>query len=71
MERRAIQLIKALVDKTLFQDIFLLEIEMMKRYQGEWHKEHTPMFLGYIFIVTEAIYELALVLGRVPKLTKV
>lgn len=70
-ERRTIELVKALVDRTLFQDIFLPEMEVMKRYHGAWHKERTLMFPGYIFIVTEAIYELSLALGQVPKLTKV
>lgn len=70
-ERKTIELVKALVDRTLFQDIFLPEMEVMKRYHGAWHKERTLMFHGYIFIVTEAIYELSLALGQVPKLTKV
>lgn len=70
-ERRTIELVKALVDRTLFQDIFLPEMEVMKRYHGEWHKERVLMFPGYIFIVTETIHELSLALGQVPKLTKV
>lgn len=70
-ERRTIELVKALVDRTLFQDIFLPEMEVMKRYHGEWHKEHTLMFPGYIFMVTDVIDELSLALGQVPKLTKV
>lgn len=69
-ERRTMELIKVLIDRPLIQDIFLPEIEVMKRYYGEWHKERALMFPGYIFIVTETIYELSLALGQVPKLTK-
>lgn len=70
-ERRTMELIKVLIDRSLFRDIFLPEMEVMKRYHGEWHKERALMFPGYIFIVTEEIYEISLALGRVPKLTKV
>lgn len=43
----------------------------MKRYHGEWYKGRVRIFLGYIFIVTKARYELSLALGQVPKLPRV
>lgn len=64
-ERRTMELIKVLIDRLLIQDIFLPEMEVMKRYHGEWHKERALMFPGYIFIVTETIHELSLALGQV------
>lgn len=70
-ERRTMELIKALIDRPLIQDIFLPEMEVMKRYYGEWYKERALMFPGYIFIVTETIHRLSLALRQVPKLTKV
>lgn len=70
-ERRTMELCRALLDQTLYQDIFLPEMEVMKRYHGEWHKEKARMFPGYVFVVTERVEELFLAFKKVPKLTKI
>lgn len=70
-EQRTLELCKALIDNSFFWEIFLPEIEVRKRYCGEWHTERKRMFPGYIFVVTDDIESLFLELIKVPKLTKV
>lgn len=70
-ERKTMELSRALIDKSLFQKIFLPEIEVMKRYHGAWHKERQRIFPGYFFVVTEDVEALRLAFYKVPRLTKV
>lgn len=70
-ERRTMELSKALLDQSLYQEMFLPEMEVMKRYRGEWHKERQRMFPGYFFVVTEEVEALMLALRKIPRLTKV
>lgn len=69
-ENQTIAVCKALIEETLLQGIFYPKTEMMKRYEGAWHKEMRPMFPGYIFAVTDQPNELYTEFLRVPKLTK-
>lgn len=70
-ERRTLELCKALIDQPSDCELFLPEIEAMKRYHGEWHKEKRIMFPGYLFVVTDYLEQLILTLNKIPKLTKV
>lgn len=70
-ERRTLELCRALIDQPADCELFLPEIEAMKRYRGEWHKEKRIMFPGYLFVVTDYLEQLILTLNKIPKLTKV
>lgn len=70
-ERRTLELCKALIDQPADCELFLPEIEMMRHYHGEWHKEKRIMFLGYLFVVTDYWEQLLLEFDKIPKLTKV
>lgn len=69
-ENQTIAMCKALIDESLLQGVFYPKTEMMKRYEGPWHKEMKPMFPGYIFAVTDQPDELHAEFLKVPKLTK-
>lgn len=60
-----------LIDHSADCELFLPEIETMRRYRGEWHKEKRIMFPGYLFVVTDYLEQLILTLDKIPKLTKV
>lgn len=70
-ERRTLELCRALIDRPADCELFLPEIEAMRRYRGEWHKEKRIMFPGYLFVVTDYLEQLLLELDKIPKLTKV
>lgn len=70
-ERMTLEFCKALIDQPADCELFLLEIEAMKRYHGEWHKEKRIMFHGYLFVATDHLEQLVLTLNKIPKLTKV
>lgn len=69
-ENQTIALCRALIEKSFLQGIFYPKTEMMKRYEGAWHKEIKPMFPGYIFAVTDQPDDLYREFLKVPKLTK-
>ena len=70
-EKQTAAMCRAIVDERILQGIFSPEIEIMKKYQGSWHKEKCLMFPGYLFVITEQPEELYLEFARVPKLTKI
>lgn len=70
-KRRTLELCKALINQPADCELFLPEIETMKRYHGEWHKEKRIMFPGYLFVVTDHLEQLILTLDKIPKLMKV
>ena len=43
----------------ILQDIFTFTCDRMKRYQGSWHIEETPMFPDYVFLETGNIRALS------------
>lgn len=59
------------IDSEILEDIFYPETEVMKRYEGKWHKHTRPMFPGYVFMVTESVAELYEELKKIPKLSKI
>lgn len=69
-ESQTITMCKTLIDASFFQGIFYPKTELMKRYEGAWHKEIKPMFPGYIFAITDQPEELHQQFQKVPKLTK-
>lgn len=49
-----------LVNRTTYNDIFVLRFNKVKKFYGKWHQESKVMFPGYIFIDTdtpEQVYE--------------
>lgn len=69
-EHQTAAMCRMLIEKEILSEIFYPETEIMKRYQGTWHKERRPLFPGYLFAVTEQPDELYLRFKQVPKLTK-
>ncbi len=69
-EKQTATMCRTIVDERILQGIFSPEIEIMKKYQGAWHKETCLMFPGYLFVITDQPEQLYLELSRVPKLTK-
>lgn len=59
------------IETDILEDIFYPETEVMKRYEGKWHKYTQPMFPGYIFVVTDLVDQLYEELKKIPKLSKI
>ena len=70
-EESVLHLIKKIVDRTVLTECFIPYCERMKRYQGEWHKERSVLFPGYVFLITERVDELFQELKKIPELTKI
>ena len=62
---------KKFIDKKLYNDIFIIRFERVKKYYGEWHKEKKIMFPGYMFIDTNNPYKIYEQLRSVPELTNI
>lgn len=50
---------------------FLPKFERKRKYGGDWQVEQAVLFPGYVFVDTEEIEKLYLLLKKVPDLTKV
>lgn len=70
-ESATVMYCRKLIDGDILEDIFYPETEVMKRYEGKWHKHIKPMFPGYIFIVTKDVVRLYEALKSIPKLSKI
>lgn len=70
-EKNTIQMCRILLDTDVLKQIYSPEIEVMKRYRGSWHRLNKPLFPGYLFMETEDVNKLFLMLKQIPKLTKV
>lgn len=60
-----------LLDKELYNDIFIIRFDRAKRYYGAWHKEKKLLFPGYMFIDTDNPGDIYEQLKKVPELTKI
>lgn len=69
-ERQTAAMCRTLVDDRTLSGVFSPEIEVMKKYEGAWHKERRLMFPGYLFVTTDQPEQLYLDFMHVPKLTK-
>lgn len=70
-EETARDMCRKLIDKELYEDIFIIRFDKAKRYYGEWHKERKIMFPGYMFIDTDNPNEIYEQLKNVPEFTKI
>lgn len=70
-EETARDMCRKLIDKELYEDIFIIRFDKAKRYYGEWHKEKEIMFPGYMFINTDNPNKIYEQLKNVPELTKI
>ena len=59
-----------IIQKEILDRSFIPYCEQMKRYQGEWHKEKTILFPGYVFLVSGDEEKLYHRLKKVVGLTK-
>ena len=70
-ENKTVQMCQHIVEDDYIEEIFVPEIEQMKRFKGEWHKVKKIMFPGYVFVSTEKELDLYENLKSVPTLTKI
>ncbi len=70
-ENKTVQMCQHIVEEDYIEEIFVPEIEHMKRFQGEWHKVKKIMFSGYVFVSTQKELDLYENLKSVPTLTKI
>ncbi len=70
MEEEIITQCRKVIPSSILERCFLPYYEMMKKYQGEWHKEKKVLFPGYVFMITDDINSLYMELKRVIGLTK-
>ncbi|OUP64771.1 transcription antiterminator [Drancourtella sp. An177] len=70
MEEEIITQCRKVIPSSILERCFLPYYEMMKKYQGEWHKEKKVLFPGYVFMITDDIDSLYMELKRVIGLTK-
>jgi transcription antitermination factor NusG len=60
-EDTAISMIKQFVQTDFYEDLFVCEKQMRRKFKDEWKLVDVNMFLGYIFVITDyvqPIYEL-------------
>jgi transcriptional antiterminator NusG len=69
-EKRALTLIKKMIDNTMFEECFIPQYEVMKKSQGQWQKCTRTLFPGYLFLITDCVDMLAQELHHVPAFTK-
>jgi transcriptional antiterminator NusG len=69
-EKRVLALIRRIVDSTVFEECFIPQYEVMKRFQGQWRKCTETLFPGYLFLVTDYAERLVQELRAVPVFTK-
>lgn len=60
-----------IINHKILEDCFIPYYELMKKYEGKWHKEKRILFPGYVFMVSSNVDELFLELKNVDGLTKV
>ncbi len=65
------RLIEDKLSSDIFEECIVLYCETKRKYLGEWHLEKSPMFPGYLFLVTEDPQTLNMELKKVPELTKI
>lgn len=70
-EKKTVQMCQHIVEDDYIEEIFVPEIEQMKRFRGEWHKVKKIMFPGYVFVSTQKELDLYENLKSVPTLTKI
>lgn len=70
-ENKTVQMCQHIVEDDYIEEIFVPEIEQMKRFKGEWHKVKKVMFPGYVFVSTHKELDLYENLKSVPTLTKI
>ena len=58
-----------LVNKTTYNDIFVLRFNKVKKFYGKWHQESKVVFPGYIFIDTDTPEQVYEALKNVPAFT--
>lgn len=58
-----------LVDRSVYNEIFVIRFNRMKKFYGKWHKESSVMFPGYIFIDTDTPEPAYEELKKVPVFT--
>lgn len=59
-----------MLDRKVYEAIFIIRFNRAKRYYGKWHRECEIMFPGYLFIDTEHPLELYENLKNIPEITK-
>jgi transcriptional antiterminator NusG len=69
-EKRVLTLIEKIIERTVFDECFIPQYEVMKRFRGQWHKSTEILFPGYLFLVTDYADGLAQELRNVPAFTK-
>lgn len=70
-ENKTVQMCQRIVEEDYIDEIFVPELEQMKRFKGEWHKVKKIMFPGYVFVSTQKELDLYENLKSVPTLTKI
>jgi transcriptional antiterminator NusG len=69
-EKRVLTLIEKIIERTAFEECFIPQYEVMKRFRGQWHTCTEILFPGYLFFVTDCADGLAQELRNVPAFTK-
>lgn len=61
---------KCYMDESSYDEIFVPQYEIRKRYQGKWHDVYKILFAGYVFFASDAPEKLFSELKKVPHMTK-
>jgi transcriptional antiterminator NusG len=69
-ERRVLTLVEKIIGNTVFEECFIPQYEVMKRFKGQWQKCTEILFPGYLFFVTNCVDRLAQELRNVPAFTR-
>ncbi len=69
-EKHVAKLINKIADAGVFEECFVPQYEIKKRYSGEWHLCREVLIPGYIFVVTKDPDKAAEQLKQVPEFTR-
>ena len=64
------QMVRLLLEPTLYQDVYFPIRVMKRKQQGEWQEVKEKLLPGYVFIEAEDSESLYIGLKKVPRLTK-
>lgn len=70
-EEFVLKMIKKYGVQRYLKECFSPKYERRRKYLGQWHQEQAILFPGYIFVISDQVEELYLVLKKIPELTKI
>ena len=69
-EERIVDACHTYIPKTILKHAFIPKYKHVRKIRGEWKQLESPLFSGYVFLITDHINELFHSLHMIPEYTK-